>query len=270
MTFVFSGFSFILHLAHHLASLSRSRCRYSAAKSIFLLTAHWPAICLDRSDLTCTCFSGRFSVQSCRRAAYIAMFVTRETICSAVKLNVLLGVVVKLVLGLRSMKLVLDHMLPEGLILVSRTAFVVGDMRSPTITTFWFPFFFVRTVFMRMCFTIHNTFWFFGVVWCLVPKTLHLKHCWIEGVVLNSSALKIITVLWHINPPPEISASACFGLSHFILRKGRSLPDLLDVILSASAWVILLNSSSSLKSSIVTFVDTPLNAKIFPFVGSAE
>ena len=35
MTFVFSGFSFILHLAHHLASLSRSLCKYSAAKSIF-------------------------------------------------------------------------------------------------------------------------------------------------------------------------------------------------------------------------------------------
>ena len=31
MTFVFSGFSFILHLAHHLASLSRSLCKYSAA-----------------------------------------------------------------------------------------------------------------------------------------------------------------------------------------------------------------------------------------------
>ena len=42
MTF-FSGFSFILHLAHHLTSLSRSFCRYSAAESIFLLTAHWPA-----------------------------------------------------------------------------------------------------------------------------------------------------------------------------------------------------------------------------------
>ena len=33
MSFVFSGFSFILHLAHHLASLSRSLCKYSAAKS---------------------------------------------------------------------------------------------------------------------------------------------------------------------------------------------------------------------------------------------
>ena len=43
MTFVFSGFSFILHLAHHLASLSRSLCKYSAAKLMFLLTAHWPA-----------------------------------------------------------------------------------------------------------------------------------------------------------------------------------------------------------------------------------
>ena len=38
MTFVFSGyrFSFILHLAYHPASLSRSLCKHSAAKSIFL------------------------------------------------------------------------------------------------------------------------------------------------------------------------------------------------------------------------------------------
>ena len=103
----------------------------------------------------------------------------------------------------------------------------------------------------------------------LCPKPWHLKHCWIEGVVLNSSTLKIMPVFWHINPP-EMSASACFGLSHFILIKGRSLPDLLDVILSALAEVILLNSSCSLKSSIVTFVDTPLNTKIVPFVASAK
>ena len=43
MTFVFSGFIFILHLAHHLASLSKSLCKYSESKSIVLLTAHWPA-----------------------------------------------------------------------------------------------------------------------------------------------------------------------------------------------------------------------------------
>ena len=43
MTFVFSGFSFILLLAHHFASLSRSFYKYSAAKSIFVLTAHWSA-----------------------------------------------------------------------------------------------------------------------------------------------------------------------------------------------------------------------------------
>ena len=53
MTFVFSGFSFILHLAHHLASLSRSLCKYSAAKSMFLLTAHWPV-----SSANATCQSG--------------------------------------------------------------------------------------------------------------------------------------------------------------------------------------------------------------------
>ena len=40
MTLVFSGFSFNLHLAHHLAILSRSCCRYSTAKSIFLLMVH--------------------------------------------------------------------------------------------------------------------------------------------------------------------------------------------------------------------------------------
>ena len=43
MTFVFSGSSFILHVAHHLASLSRSLCKYSTAESMFLLIAHWPA-----------------------------------------------------------------------------------------------------------------------------------------------------------------------------------------------------------------------------------
>ena len=60
MTFVFSGFSFILHLAHHLASLSKSLCKYSAAKSMFLLTAHWPAssghifesFCSEQSSLS--------------------------------------------------------------------------------------------------------------------------------------------------------------------------------------------------------------------------
>ena len=42
MTFVLSGFSFILHLAHHLASLSRSLCRYSAAKSTHDACFHNP------------------------------------------------------------------------------------------------------------------------------------------------------------------------------------------------------------------------------------
>ena len=38
------------------------------------------AICLDRSDLACTCFSGRFLVQSSGRATCITTFVTRDTI----------------------------------------------------------------------------------------------------------------------------------------------------------------------------------------------
>ena len=60
-----------------------------------------------------------------------------------------------------------------------------------------------------------------------------------------------------------MSASACFVLSHLILIKGRSLPDLLGFIRSASAWVILLKSSSSLKSSIFTLSDTPLKTRFF-------
>ena len=67
-----------------------------------------------------------------------------------------------------------------------------------------------------------------------------------------------------------MSASVCFASSHLILMKGRSLPDLLDFIRSASAWVILLKSSSSLKSFIFTLFDTPLKTKLFPFLASAE
>ena len=37
-------------------------------------------ICFDRSDLACTCFSGKFLVQSCGRATCITTFVTRDTI----------------------------------------------------------------------------------------------------------------------------------------------------------------------------------------------
>ena len=102
----------------------------------------------------------------------------------------------------------------------------------------------------------------------LCPKPSHLKHCWIEGVVLNSSTLKIMPVFWHISPP-EINASACFWSSHFIFIKGRSLPVLFDFILSASAWVILLKSNSSLKSSSVMLLDTPLKTKTFSFFASA-
>ena len=65
----------------------------------------------------------------------------------------------------------------------------------------------------------------------------------------------------------KVSASACYILSHFILIKGMSLPYLLDLILSAASWVILLQSSSSLKSSGVTLLDTLLKSKTFPFVG---
>ena len=113
--------------------------------------------------------------------------------------------------------------------------------------------------------SLHTTHFCFLVQFCaLCPKPWHSKHCWIEGVILNSSTLKIMPVSWHISPP-EISASACFGLSHFTFMKGRSLPVLFDFILSASAWVILLKSSSCLKSSSDMLLHTPVKTKILSF-----
>ena len=76
-------------------------------------------------------------------------------------------------------------------------------------------------------------------------------------------------VFWHTSPP-EISASAYFGLSLFILMNGNSFPDILDFIRSASAWVILLKSSSSLNSLTEMLFDTPLNTKYLIFEASAE
>ena len=99
-----------------------------------------------------------------------------------------------------------------------------------------------------MGFTKHNTFRFLVQFGALCQKPWHLKHCWIESVVLNSSILKILSVFWH-TIAPEMSASTVFGSSHTILMKGRSLP----------GWVILLKSSSS-----------SLKTKTFPFVSSAE
>ena len=49
------------------------------------------AICFDRSDFACICFSGKFLVHNCGWAICKTTFVTRDTICSAVKLSVLLG-----------------------------------------------------------------------------------------------------------------------------------------------------------------------------------
>ena len=54
-----------------------------------------------------------------------------------------------------------------------------------------------------MSFTTHNSFLFLVQFCALCPKPWHLKHCWIEGVFLNSSTLKIMPVFWHISPPGQ-------------------------------------------------------------------
>ena len=116
-------------------------------------------------------------------------------------------------------------MLPKGLILVSRTTFVVGDMRSPTICTFWISFSLFGQFLCERASPHTTHFGFLVQFGALCPKPWHLKHCQIECVVLNSSALKFMPIFWHTNPC-EMSASACFVWSHLILMKSRSLPDL--------------------------------------------
>ena len=120
-----------------------------------------------------------------------------------------------------------------------------------------------------MGFTTHNTFLFFGTILCLVPKTLALKTLLDRGRYSKFPDLENYACFLAYKSP-KISASACFRSSHLSLIKGRSLPVLLDFIPSASAWVILLKSSNSLKSFTVMFIDTPLKTKILLFEGSAE
>ena len=121
--------------------------------------------------------------------------------------------------GIRN--LILDHMLPKSLILVCRTASVIGDMGPLQFAHFgFFLFLFGQSLCEKA--SPHTTHFCFLVQFCaLCPKPCHLKHCWIEGVILNSSTLKIMPVFWHISPP-EISALACFGSSLFIFINGRS------------------------------------------------
>ena len=74
---------------------------------------------------------------------------------------------------------------------------------------------------------------------------------------------------WH-TISPEGNAFACFGFSHLILMNGRLYLFFLISYVLASAWLILLKSSSSLKSFIVMLLDTPLNTKNLLFEAFAE
>ena len=120
--------------------------------------------------------------------------------------------------------MILDYMLPESLILVCRTASVVGDMRSSTICTFWVPFFSAWTAFVRMCFSTQNTFWFFGAIWCFVLKTLALvtlldRGCCPKFLDLENYACFLAS--------PWNECFDLFYIANFNLIKGRSLSDLI-------------------------------------------
>ena len=75
---------------------------------------------------------------------------TRETICSAVKLNVLLvgGGEACFRTDAYIGNLFLDYMLPKSLVLICRTASIVCNMRSPTICALRLSFFFIWAVFV--------------------------------------------------------------------------------------------------------------------------
>ena len=129
-------------------------------------------------------------------------------------------------------------MLPKSLVPICRTASIVCNIRSPTICALRLSCFFIWAVFVCMA-SPHTTHFSFLVQFsALCPKLWHLKHWRIEGVVLNSSTLKIMPVFWHTSPP-ESKASACFGSSLFIFINGKSLPVLFYFIRSAldSDWL---------------------------------
>ena len=109
-------------------------------------------------------------------------------------------------------------MLPKSLVLICRTASVVSNMRSPTICALRLSFFFIWAVLCQWA-SPHTTHFSFLVQFsALCPKLWHLKHWRIEGVVLNSSTLKIMPVFWHTSPP-ESRASAGFWFVIFYIYK---------------------------------------------------
>ena len=64
-----------------------------------------------------------------------------------------------------------------GLHVVGRIAHEVND--NLLILGSFFLYLDIYTIFMRMCFSTHNTFQFLVQFGVLCPKPWHLKHCWI-------------------------------------------------------------------------------------------
>ena len=159
-------------------------------------------------------------------------------------------------------------MLPESLILEGRTAFVVGYMRSSTICTCWFLFSLLGQFLLEwLLHTQHISVFSYSLVsW---PKTLAAETLLDRGFCPQFLDLENYACFLAYKPSRN-ECYSLFWLSLFILIKSMSLLELLDLILSASAWVILLKSSSSLKSSSLTLVDTQLKAKILYFGGDCR
>ena len=81
-----------------------------------------------------------------------------------------------------------------------------------------------------------------------MPETLALETLKDRGCCLKLLNPENYACFLAYKSLRESSDLACFGSSLFILMNGRSFPDLLDFIRSASVWLILLKSSSSLNA----------------------
>ena len=96
----------------------------------------------------------------------------------------------------------MDHMLSESLIFVRRTAYVIGDMRPPTVCTFW-DFYLCLDSFCANDLHCTQHISVFSTILCLVPKTLALETLLDRGCYSKFLDLENLCLFSGILVPPK-------------------------------------------------------------------
>ena len=136
-------------------------------------------------------------------------------------------------------------MLTEHLFFISWTPFIVGNMWSFTVSTFWLLFFSVWASFVRVAFSTDNT----------------LNFC----LTVFGRMSEILAVIKQLDGNGSTKLASA-GSLHSIWNIWSILPSLLLLIRSASACLILLWSKSCSNSSLLNSVGTPSATLTFVFI----